>query len=248
MKNYSLLSLAVVSLFFIVFFASCDKEDNVQLPTIIEFEDPILHAQVKEELGLSDEDEINSDNILLLDTLRIDTETSLSFAAISSLAGLETAVNLVYLHFGGTSVTDLNPIGNLKKIEYLRFNNTGITDISAISGYTTLTYFNANTVTGLTDISPLSGNTGLKEAILREVPFGNEGMSTIAGFSELYRLNMRATGVTDISVLAVLMEGGTLQNSTPGAGGRAVLDIRGNAVDCSVIAPYIANIADLNGC
>ena len=136
----------------------------------------------------------------------------------------------------------------MRKIQYLRFNNTAITDISDLSGYTSLIYFNANTVTGLTDISPLGGNVGLKEAILRDVPFGNVGMATIAKFTTIYRLNMRGTGVTDISVLATLMAGGALQNSTPGANGMAVLDLRDLTVDCSVIEEYIENIADLEGC
>src|SRR5690606_17349888 len=117
-------------------------------------------------------EEVNTENILALDTLDIAGESDLSgnLSGIADLTGLEKATNLVYVRFGGTQVTDLTPIKDLEKVTYLRFNNTEITDISPISGYTTLTYFNANTVTGLTDISPLAGNTGLKEAILRDVP------------------------------------------------------------------------------
>lgn len=236
-----------------VSFTSCSKDDDdMDPPQVVDFPDALLLAQVKAALGLSETEEVNTENILELDTLDIRGRDDLTgdLFNIADLTGLEAATNLVYLRFGGTAVTDLSPISDLEKVEYLRFNNTNITDISPISGYTTLTYFNANTVTGLSDISPLAGNTGLKEAIFREVPFGNEGMSTIANFTEIYRINMRETGVTDISVLATLMAGGALQDSTPGAAeeGGASLDLRGLDIDCSVIEDYIANIADLDGC
>lgn len=244
---------AALLLLVAVSFTACTKDDDdMEPPQVVNIPDALLLAQVKAALGLSATDEVNTENILELDTLNVAGEDDLTgnLSGIADLTGLEAATNLVYVRFGGTQVTDLTPIKDLEKVEYLRFNNTGITDISPISGYTTLTYFNANTVTGLTDISPLAGNTGLKELILRSVPFGNAGMATIANFTEIYRINMRSTEVTDISVLAVLMAGGALQNSTPGASeaGGASLDLRGLDIDCSVIADYTANIADLEGC
>lgn len=244
---------AALLLLIAVSFTACTKdEDDMDPPQVVNFPDALLLAQVKAKLGLSATEEVNTENILQLDTLNVVGEDDLTgnLSGIADLTGLEAATNLVYVRFGGTQVTDLTPIKDLEKVEYLRFNNTEITDISPISGYTKLTYFNANTVTGLTDISPLAGNTGLKELILRSVPFGNAGMATIANFTEIYRINMRSTEVTDISVLVSLMAGGALQNSTAGAAeaGGASLDLRGLDIDCSVIADYVANIADLEGC
>nr|WP_037319788.1 leucine-rich repeat domain-containing protein [Salegentibacter sp. Hel_I_6] len=138
----------------------------------------------------------------------------------------------------------------MQNLEYLRFNNTGVTDLSPLAGYTSLTYFNANTVTGITDISPLAGNTGIKEIILREVPFGNEGMATIANFTNMYRINMRSTGVTDITVLGELMAQGALLDTTDGAdeAGGADLDLRGLSIeDWSPIEPYLDQISNLEG-
>lgn len=240
MKNYHL-TLTILALLISGLFTACDKDDD-DMPQIVEFSDQLLEAQVKTNLGLTTSEDVTTENILDLDTLNI------SGTDIANLVGLEAAENLIFLHLGETQVTDLDPIKDLRKIQYLRFNDTGITDISDLSGYTSLIYFNANTVTGLTDISPLGGNVGLKEAILRSVPFGNAGMSTIAKFTTIYRLNMRDTEVTDISVLPILMEGGALQNDTPGANGEAVLDLRGLGVDCSIFEEYRDNIFELEGC
>lgn len=252
-------ALWAVILMFSVSLASCDSDDEEtptptpNPPAAVIIPDASLEAQIKLALGLGESDEVNVENILLLDTLDIDAGDDLPggpLNSITDLTGLEAAANLRYLHFGATSVTDLTPIADLENIGYLRMNSTAVTDLSPISGYTSLTYFNANSATGITDISPLAGNTGLKEAIFRDVPFGNAGMATIANFTTIYRLNMRSTGVTDISVLAELMAAGALQNSTPGAEaeGGATLDLRGLTIDCSVIESYVDQIANLDGC
>ncbi len=84
----------------------------------------------------------------------------------------------------------------------MRLNESPVTDLSPISEYTTLTYFNANQASpGISDLSPLSKNVNLGEMILRAQPIGDEGLAAIAGFTKLYRLNIRNTGVTDLSSL-----------------------------------------------
>lgn len=240
----------------ILFFTACSSDDDNDpildddLPDVevVQFNDEILLMEVKNLLGLGEEEPVTPENILALEVL--DLSNNLSFIEISDLTGLEYAKNITYLRFGETAVTNLSPISGLDKVEYLRFNNTAITDISALSGYTTLTYFNANSVTGLTDISPLAGNTGIQTIILRDVPFGNAGMATIANFTSMHRINMRGSGVTDLTVLGELMAGGALQNSTPGASenGGATLDLRGLTItDWRPLAPYIDNVANQQG-
>lgn len=262
MKNN--LKFIFLSSFFTFFLLACSSDDNsiatkdddnpVNPIVEVSFVDARLEAQVKLALGLSQDEAITVENILDLEELNLDGEDDLSpngdIREIAHLGGLEFAENITYLRFGSTMVTDLSPISGLKKVEYLRFNNTGVTDLSPLTDYTTLTYFNANTTTGITDISPLAGNTGIKEIILREVPFGNAGMATLANFTTMYRINMRSTGVTDITVLGQLMAQGALLDSTPGAAqeGGATLDLRGlNIDDWSPIEPYIDQISNLSG-
>jgi len=231
---------------------SSNDDEDIEIE-IVNFADQRLLTQVRLALDIESDVEITPDLMLELDTLNINAgnDTSGELTGISDLTGLEFALNLVYLRLSATSITDLSPISGLEKIDYLRFNNTPITNLSPLSNITSLTYFNANSVTGITDISPLSGNTGLRTAILRNVPFGNEGMETIRNFTTIHRINMRDTGVTDISVLGELMADGALLNSTPFAqeeNGGAVLDLRGLDVDdWSPIAPYIDQINDLSG-
>ena len=207
----------------------------------------VLRQHIKESLGIADTDLVTEEDMLALTELTISGDDA---AEMTSLTGLEYAENLTYLDFGGTGVTDLSPLSDLENIEYLRLNDTEVSDLSPLSGYTTLTYFNANTAPNITDISPLAGNTGLQEIILREVPIGNEGLQTIANFTALYRINIRGTGVTDISVLGNLMAQGALLDSTPGAteNGGADLDLRELEIaDWSPIEPYLNQITTIDG-
>ena len=252
----TLTGLLSVMLIMAITFTACSNStgttDEDEEPILVSFSDPLLEAQVRIALEINANTEITPELMLELEILDIDAsnDTSGDLSGISDLTGLEYALNLNYLRLSSTDVTDLTPISGLENIEYLRFNNTAITDISPISNFTKLTYFNANTVTGLTDISPLSGNTGLQTAILRNVPFGNAGMETIRNFTSLHRINMRSTGVTDITVLGEIMAAGALQNSTPGADENSggTIDLRGLDIsDYSPIAPYISNIANVDG-
>lgn len=251
MKWSRLLFMAALATLMIAM--GCSKDDPIieeEEAELVSIPDALLLAEVKAALGLGAAEDVNVENILELDTLVLDAGEKLTLADLADLTGLQAATNLVYLHFGGTAVTDISPISGLRKVQYLRFNNTAVTDLSALSAYTTLTYFNINTVTGVTNISPIAGNTGLKEIILRDVPFGNDGMATIANFTSLYRINMRGTGVTDITVLGQLMAGGALLDTTPGAetAGGADLDLRGLSVeDWTPIAPYLSQISNLEG-
>ena len=245
-----------------IFFAGCSDDtvsDNTPEPEpepeveLVEIPDEKLLAQIRLALEIEDDVDITKDLMLELTTLNVDASDDFSgdVSGINDLTGLEFALNLEYLRLSYTEVTDLSPISELENITYLRFNNTAITDISPISNFTNLTYFNANTVTGLTDISPLAGNTGLRQAILREVPMGNAGMETIRNFTTMHRINMRDTGVTDISVLGELMAEGAFLDSTPFAqeeNGGAVIDLRGLSIeDWSPIAPYYDQINDKSG-
>jgi len=167
---------------------SSNDDEDIEIE-IVNFADQRLLTQVRLALDIESDVEITPDLMLELDTLNINAgnDTSGELTGISDLTGLEFALNLVYLRLSATSITDLSPISGLEKIDYLRFNNTPITNLSPLSNITSLTYFNANSVTGITDISPLSGNTGLRTAILRNVPFGNEGMETIRNFTTIHR-------------------------------------------------------------
>ena len=208
-----------------------DKDDEGEPEdenAVVEIPDAALKDAIKEALELSSE-EVTEADLLKLDELDVEGN-----ADIVDLTGLEKASNLTKINLGETSVTDLKPIAGLKKVNYLRVNDTKVADLSPVKDYTTLTYFNANTATEITDISPLAGNKDLQELILREVPMGNAGLDVIANFKKLYRLNIRETGITDITVLGDLMKAGALLKTTAGAeeaGKDAEIDLKDNDIE-----------------
>lgn len=252
MNSFKKLPLALCFLLAgLVMISACKKDDPIEPePEVVNIPDALLLEQVKLNLGLTATQNVDTENILLLDTLNLDASAILTLSELADLTGLDKATNLVYIHLGGTKVTNLTPLKDLKKVSYFRINNTGVTDLSPLAGYTTLTYFNANSALGITDISPIGGNTGLKEIILRDVKFGDAGMTTIRKFVNLYRINMRGTGVTSYAILAELMALGALLDTTPGAAeaGGADLDLRGNTADCAPIQPYLSQISNIEGC
>ena len=243
----TVLYLFVISVTSLSLACSDDESQPVASEEEVAIPDDVLRRYIKETLEIDDADPVTEAAMLELTELTVKGSDAVE---VTNLTGLEHAENLRYLDFGEASVTDLSPLSNLERVEYLRLNDTEISDLSPLSSYTTLTYFNANAASNITDISPLVGNTGLKEIILREVPVGNQGLQTIANFTELYRINLRSTGVTDISILGDLMAQGALLDSTPGAAeeGGADLDLRDlEIVDWSPIEPYLDQITTIEG-
>lgn len=240
MKAKVFLSALVLGLTMFMTSCSKDKEDPKPDPDTIEvvFEDALLATFVKEQLGLTVSAKITQGNIKKLTELTIRG----ALTEVKSLKGLEHATELTIVDFGANPVSDLTPIKDLKKVTYLRFNETPVTDLTPLKDYTTLTYFNANQAGGVTDISPLSKNVNLMEMILRGNPLGNRMFETIAGFTKLHRLNIRSTGISDVTVVGQLMSKGALLKTTPGYMTDSELDLRGNSItDYSPIQTYIDN-------
>lgn len=202
----------------------------------VTFADAELAKLVKTELKLKETDKIMESDLLKLKKLVIRGKSD----KVANLKGLEKALELTELDFGGTAVKDIAPIKDLKKVTYLRMNNTQVEDLKPISNYSTLTYFNANTAKSIKDISPLAKNVNLKELILREAPIGDKGLETIKLFTKLHRLNLRSTGITTVVPIAELMSKGALLKKTAGyVDGDSELDLRGNSIkDYSPLDKY----------
>lgn len=250
-RNYSKL-IAMLFMGTVVTLTSCSRDPDIVDPEEVvdentlevEFEDAALASFIKEALGLDANAKITRADLAKLTELKIrDVLTE-----VTSLKGLEYATELTLLDFGGNPVSDLSPIKDLKKVNYLRMNNTPVTDLSALAEYTTLTYFNANQATpGISTLAPLSKNTGLQQLILRNQPLGNDGIAALENFTQLYRLNIRNTGVTDLIVIQGLLAKGAFLKTTPGAselGSDPVLDLQQLEItNCEVLEPYRAELA-----
>ncbi|MFD2969092.1 leucine-rich repeat domain-containing protein [Sphingobacterium bambusae] len=221
-----------------------EEEEQIDENTLeVEFENADLASFIREQLELATTAKITRGDLKKLSSLNIRTaiERRQTLANVSSLKGLEHATELTLLDFGNTKVNDLTPIAGLTKVTYLRMNETPVTDLSPVADYTTLTYFNANQAGSITDIAALDKNVNIEQIILRGNAIGDKMMTTIAKFGKLSRLNIRSTGVTNITVLGEMMAKGALLKTTPGyVETDAELDLRGNNItDFSPIQSYI---------
>ncbi|TVQ21922.1 MAG: hypothetical protein EA383_16350 [Spirochaetaceae bacterium] len=168
-------------------------------------------------------------------------------ADITALSGL-TRLRHLDLRYNQLGLADLAPVAPLTQLEYLNLRETGTTDLTGIQELRNLGYLNLHSNSDVASIEPIAGLPRLHTLILRGVPVGRE-IDVIETLPALRRLNLRETGVTDLTPLARLMERGALQDD-PERGVFAEIDIRENPVHLrgdpdgyQVLEPYWENIA-----
>lgn len=123
----------------------------------------------------------------------------------------------------------LQHLGGLFGLEHLNLRECGIRDLSPLSGLVNLRYLNLHTNPGVSSAAPLRELTQLRTLIMQNVPLASQ-LDVISGMHSLQRLNIRNTGVRDLSVLAELMRRGALQDD-PNGGVYAAVDIRDNPIE-----------------
>ncbi len=132
-----------------------------------------------------------------------------SFAGVTSLRGLEHAVNLRSLLLSLNGVSDLSPLSGVTALTSLRLDSNVIADLSPLSGLTALTSLNlANNA--IADVSALAGLTALTSLALD----GNKSiadLSPLAPLTKLQSLNLNNNSVADLSGLDALTKLTTLQ-------------------------------------
>lgn len=177
-------------------------------------------------------------------------ELDLSDNHIEDVTPLARLVRLRSLDLSKNRLTEdaLSALSPLRRLEHLNVRDNNVRDISGLSDLTTLRYLNLHSNTGVESIVPLAGLVSLEELILRNVPVEDD-VRVLRELTSLRRLNVRNTGIRDLTVLADLMAEGALQDDTP-AGIFAEVDIRENPVaevgDDSgyrLLAEYWPNIA-----
>jgi hypothetical protein len=119
--------------------------------THVYFADANLKLAVEAKLGVTNPTES--------DMLKLTSLTAKS-KGITSIIGLETALNLGTLSLDTNNVSDITPLAGLNKLTVLTLYSNKITDISPLAGLTKLYYlvFSANKVS---DISSLAGLNNL---------------------------------------------------------------------------------------
>jgi len=204
--------------------------------TVLAFSDPVLEIAVKLELA-----RIGTDDLLQI------TDLKLRNLGISTLEGLEQLENLRTLDLRENPISDLTPISSLTKLRSLNLRETRVVDISPIKDLVQLEYLNLHS-TNVKDVTVIANLTNLQTLIMRNVYIGDQ-IHFLDKLTRLIRLNIRNTGVRDLSVLGKLMSEGALQNNNY-TGVEAEVDIRDNPLFAEpgsdgyeVIRPYWKNIS-----
>ena len=117
---------------------------------------------------------------------------------ISSLTGLEFAVNLEWLFIATNPITNLAPLSNMAKLETLHIYNNPISDISPLAHLTNLKYINAGGCQ-IADISPLANLTQLIKLNLNWNRV--DDITSLGNLKELRILEIRNNPIVDYDVL-----------------------------------------------
>ncbi|MFP4374322.1 MAG: leucine-rich repeat domain-containing protein [Spirochaetaceae bacterium] len=163
---------------------------------------------------------------------------------VSALSGLET---LRILDLRGNRLMEdaVEALGSLERLEHLNLRDNDLRDIDALSSLVQLEYLNLHSNHRIDSILPIAPLSGLKTLVLRGVPVGEQA-GILREMVNLERLNVRDTGIRDVSVLVDLMEQGALQDR-PEDDVFAEVDIRENPLGppdaYRALEPYWDNIA-----
>ncbi|MBP3914386.1 leucine-rich repeat domain-containing protein, partial [Clostridium sp.] len=162
---------------------------------IVTFEDANLEAVVRKKLAKA------SGDITVGDMRSMTGEFCAHEKNISSLKGLEHAVNIDELCLYDNQISDITPLKDMVSLNYLYLNDNQISDITPLKDMTSLQGLNLNN-NQISDITPLSNMTNLKY-----LEIGNNQISDISPLGKmkkLERLWARNNQINDISHLSNL--------------------------------------------
>lgn len=157
-------------------------------------------------------------------------ELYLSDNHIEDLSPLASLERLRRLDLRNNRLQDegLSPLSSLPQLEHLNVRDNYLRSISALSEMISLRYLNIHSNDGIESIVPLRTLSNLETLIVRGVPIGDD-VQVLSELRSLRRLNVRSTGIRDLTPIAELMEAGALQD-IPEEGVHAAVDIRENPV------------------
>ncbi|MDW5523746.1 leucine-rich repeat domain-containing protein [Carnobacterium maltaromaticum] len=141
---------------------------------------------------------------------------------ISSIQGLEYAINLQKLTISDNKITDLNPISNLTNLRHLDIAKNAMTDISPLRNLTNLVELHVDSNPQISDYTPISNLTniyyfGARFNDLKDISFlsslpeleliylwGNKisDASPLKNLKKVKTLELAVNQLTDISPLA----------------------------------------------
>jgi Leucine-rich repeat (LRR) protein len=125
-----------------------------------------------------------------------------SDADITSLSGLEAAVNLTYLDVSGNAFSDISPLSGLGELEELIFADSQVSDLRPVAGLANLLVLDVAFSSEISDLRPLANLINLEELV---APFGSiSDLSPLAGLSALLELDLEGNAIVDLTPLTGL--------------------------------------------
>ena len=166
---------------------------------IVEVPDPNLRIAIRETLNLPDGVPLTQLGIRQL------TRLDASGKQITTLMGLEHALNLTDLNLAGNNISDLvpivSPIANLMQLTELYLNGNQIVDISPLAGLTELEGLDLR-YNRIIDVSPIANLTQLN--VLRLDNNRIVDISPLANLTQLTILWLDNNKIKDVRPLATL--------------------------------------------
>lgn len=202
-------------------------------------EDEALLEIILTTLNLSSYQELTEESIKEL------TELSIRGSAVTSLAGLEKAINLEDFNARDTEVSDISALAGMEKLVVLNLRQSAVSDISALEGMTQLQYLNLNRAgsgDGITNPEVIASMVNLYYISLRNTALTKEQFEMFENFDQLVECNIRNTGITSIAPLAKAFEKGAFtQELSDKYNNKLSLDLQNNDIeDLCLISSYVS--------
>ncbi|MFU8786458.1 MAG: CotH kinase family protein [Candidatus Izemoplasmataceae bacterium] len=149
---------------------------------------------------------------------------------IEDISPLEHLTHLIELDLSENSVENqhIELLYRLIQLEHLNIRETNVTKIDVVSRFTQLRYLNIHSNTELETLEPIKNLVNLETLIATNVPLFNE-IDYLENLTNLKRLNIENTQVSDIRVLGRLMAKGALQD-IPASNVEAEVNLNNNPI------------------
>lgn len=206
---------------------------------VIEFNDDVLEAFLRNALGKPDGDVLVSDALSLKELDLSMSGSDWSIPRIGNLDALKYFTNLTKLTIGWSVQhavfwdrdVDISALAGMTKMEALYIRCINVSDLSALAGMTQLKSLVLMGTNRLTDLTPLSNLTQLESLDIKTNSVSD--LTPLAGLTNLQYLDLSGNFVQDVSPLAGLSKLTTLYlGSNPIKDYSALASIRQNLTDC----------------
>jgi len=183
-RNSNSLIQIVLLTILTIFFYSCfflttvEASSSKQPQSLVAVEDPVLENWIRNRINKPTGELTTSDWLGI-------SEIELNESGLTSLVGLENAINLERVEIRDNRITDLTPLKGLPRLRDLEIGNNLVTDLSPLVGLPSISYINAYN-NRITDISPLTAIIPLRNAY-----FSNNNITDLSPLANVQTSNLR---------------------------------------------------------